>query len=375
MIVIGVLWKMLLANKTMKLTQITFTRFIAAISIVIFHYGKDVFPFNFSSLLSFFKQADIGVSYFFLLSGFIMIIAYSKEKEINVLHYYQKRLARIYPIYFLAIIATFVYFVFIDKYINWPSLFISLLLLQAWLPGHATELNAAAWTLVIELFFYSIFPLLYNKIYQKVNYKKLILPIIALWLVSQIFLNWFLYSKFYTGFPSNSHEFIFYFPLLHLNEFLLGNLAGLWFVKKLINKQKNYDFYILILTILLYLAILYPFNLNYHNGLLAIIFVPLILLISLTTGLIKKIFNHKSLIFLGDISYGVYILQIPIFLFTRKIMSHFAINNNTLNFYIPLFVLLILSGLSYHYLETPLRKYISNLKLKRTRNNSNLEVL
>ena len=44
----------------MRIEQLTFTRFVAAISIVIFHYGKDVPPFNYLSFL--FQQANIGVS-------------------------------------------------------------------------------------------------------------------------------------------------------------------------------------------------------------------------------------------------------------------------------------------------------------------------
>ena len=356
----------------MRLNQLTFTRFIAAISIVIFHYGKNIFPFHFPALLNFFEQADIGVSYFFILSGFIMIIAYSKEKKIKASFYYKKRFARIYPVYLLAILSNFLFFVFIAKYINWSSLFLAVFLLQAWWPGHVMNLNATAWTLVIEFFFYALFPFLYNKIYRKFNYKKLILPTLLIWSASQLFLTWFLTSPFYHGFPTASHEFIFYFPLMHLNEFLIGNVAALFFLKKLKHKQKNYDLLILALGILLYLAISYPFGLNYHNGLLAVLFVPLIIFISLTTGFIKKLFSHKFLIFLGDISYGIYILQIPVFLFSQKIMQHFAITKPSLLFYLPLLVLLITSSLSYIYIETPLRKYISSLKLKRVRDKSTL---
>jgi peptidoglycan/LPS O-acetylase OafA/YrhL len=60
----------------MRAEQITFTRFFAALSIVVFHFGKNISPFNESSIKILFLQAHIGVSYFFLLSGFIMILAY-----------------------------------------------------------------------------------------------------------------------------------------------------------------------------------------------------------------------------------------------------------------------------------------------------------
>ena len=35
----------------MRIEQLTFTRFIAAVAVVIFHFGREVFPFQFGDLL------------------------------------------------------------------------------------------------------------------------------------------------------------------------------------------------------------------------------------------------------------------------------------------------------------------------------------
>lgn len=89
------------------LHQLTFTRFLAAIAIVIFHYGGSAFPFQTPILKSLFSNANVGVSFFFILSGFVMMIAYgARQSEINFREYFINRFARIYPIYFLALIAT-----------------------------------------------------------------------------------------------------------------------------------------------------------------------------------------------------------------------------------------------------------------------------
>jgi len=48
----------------MRIEQLTFTRFLAAISIVIYHYGKNIFPFNHEITSFIFRQANLGVSYF-----------------------------------------------------------------------------------------------------------------------------------------------------------------------------------------------------------------------------------------------------------------------------------------------------------------------
>lgn len=94
----------------MRIEQLTFTRFIAAISIVIFHYGKESILFNNNLVGYVFKQANVGVSYFFILSGFVMIIAYHNKSEINFIEYFKNRFARIYPVYLLAILSLLLFY-------------------------------------------------------------------------------------------------------------------------------------------------------------------------------------------------------------------------------------------------------------------------
>ena len=103
-------------------------------------------------------------------------------------------------------------------------------MLQGWIPGKVLSYNAPGWTLCVELFFYISFPFLFNYIYRSTNYRRLIAPILLIWLATQVVLNGFLQSHFYKGFPSISHDLLFFNPLMHINEFLVGNLAGLFFI-------------------------------------------------------------------------------------------------------------------------------------------------
>jgi peptidoglycan/LPS O-acetylase OafA/YrhL len=106
-------------------------------------------------------------------------------------------------------------------------------------------------------------------------------------------------------------------------------------------------------------------SIDFHNGVLAIVFVPLIILISANNGNLTRLFNHRLFIFLGEISFGMYILQVPTFLwvsrFVRKIIH---ISNPTIIFYVSLSVLIIFASISYKYFETPLRKLINKVHLK-----------
>lgn len=355
----------------MRIEQLTFTRFIAAISIVIFHYGKDIFPFKTDQLSFLFKQANVGVSFFFILSGFVMVVAYWNKEKIYSSQYFLKRFARIYPVCLLAALLLFVlslaeYFLFPqNSNFHYSDFFIGLSLLQAWIPSKAMIFNGPAWSITVECFFYLIFPFLFNRVYKKYEFKKLIFPIVIFWIASQFVLHYLLYSSFYSGFPSSSHNFINYFPLMHLNEFLIGNLSALFYIYTLKDKTLKTDFYILITLVLGALVLKYNSYFCFHNGLLAILFVPLIIFISANNGLFTRVSNYRFLVFLGEISYGVYILQKPIFMFVKAAFVTLGFSNASLQFYLGLIVLLIASAISYKFIETPLRKKISSIDLSK----------
>ena len=104
-------------------------------------------------------------------------------------------------------------------------------------------------------------------------------------------------------------------------------------------------------------------GINYHNGMLAFVFVPMIILISANNGFITRISNYKTLVFLGEISFGIYILQKPVFTWINGIMKYFNIDNANVIFYVSLSVLLISSAISYKFFETPLRKLINKKRI------------
>ncbi len=350
----------------MRIEQVTFTRFLAAISIVIYHYALKLFPFSEGSLYKIFKGADTGVSYFFILSGFVMMFAYGKRASVNVPEYFKNRFARIYPVYLLAVLLVFIHYILNKQAIDISGLLLNIFVLQAWVPAKAISFNSPGWSLTIEFFFYILFPFILKYIFNKIN-KKALIPILLFWLLSQLVFNLLLKSSFYQGENSDSHNFLYYFPLMHLNEFLLGNLAGLYFINMDKKFYGNYDWVLILLVAVLIILLIFPIGVNFHNGLLAILFVPLIFLLSSNTGFITRLFNLKLLIFLGEISYGVYILQYPVFTWCRSALKFLHITNPYSIFYISTLALIIFSGISYHYFETPIRNKIKNFRLNKAK--------
>lgn len=345
----------------MKINQITFSRFLFAVLIIIYHYGLNIYPFNNPATYFIFKNANIGPSYFYLLSGFVMIIAYGNKSELNFIDFIKNRLARIYPVYFLSLLLIFLHYSLSGQMNNYNGLFLNLILLQSWIPGKAISFNAPGWSISVEFFFYFLFPLLLTKVYSKINKKKVFIFVLLFWIISQIIFNYFFYSNFYQPEPSKMHDFFFYFPLMHLSTFLLGNVLGLYFLKISPEKYKNYDFGVIIIFFVIIFFMKYHFGTYYHNGLLSFLFVPFILLMSLNTGKITQLLNHKSFVYLGEISYGLYILQYPVILWTKSVLKFLKFENSLIVICICLCVLTLAASLSYTFFETPVRNKIKKL--------------
>lgn len=348
----------------MHFKQLTFTRFIAALAIVVFHYGRKIPPFNNGKIAFIFQHANLGVSYFYILSGFVMIIAYHKKERIDFLEFIKNRLARIYPVY---LISLFLLFLLKIGDIDSKGLTLNFLMIQAWFPKWALSFNYPGWSLSVEFFFYATFPLFFNYFYKKASFKTILITVSLFWLVSQLVFNYLLTASFLQNSLIIKLEYLFYNPFLHLNSFLIGNLCGLFIVGINKIKFKNYDFPILALGILLLISLRFPLHLNYHNGLLALIFVPFIILLSLNNGILTTVFGNRILVFLGEVSYGFYILQYPVFDYLSKSeFDRFYIHlHPTIVFFIKVLVLLLFASLNYLFLEDPIRKKIKSLKVKR----------
>ncbi|WP_117590313.1 acyltransferase family protein [Chryseobacterium taiwanense] len=341
----------------MKITQITFTRFVAAMAIVISHFNKDVFLYKIPYLSEVFQRANVGVSYFFILSGFIMIVAYHKKEKIGYADYYRNRFARIYPLYVVGLLL--LWFTREEKFV-FTDILLYLFGLQSWIPGKAMVLNFPGWSISVEFLFYLLFPFLYNYLYSKKN-KSIWVITILIWITTQIFSNLYMNSGFYRGPHTESHDFITYFPLLHINEFLIGNLAGLFFIKN--HQQKDFDFSISLIFIAILLCLIFV-PLYFHNGLMGVLFIPLIILISRNNGVLTKVFALKPLEYLGEISYAIYITHIPVLYILRKLIWKKYIFDIDVMFGIYMVFLLLCSALFYQIIESPAREFLRKIKLK-----------
>lgn len=355
----------------MQLDQITFTRFLAALTVIFFHYGNQAFPLTIPYLENVLKAGPIAVNYFYLLSGFIMAIAYyqpNNKRTFNKKRYWIARFARIYPLYLVALLL-----VAIPKYNAegvGTALSYHLGLLQAWIPGYPLTLNAPGWSLSVEAFFYLCFPFILIFI-QKKSVKFVAIVTLCFWLITQALHIYLLNSENYQ--PLNAlHDFIYYNPLMHLSSFMFGILTGICFKRNsgFIQKLRPYSTSGIITTALLASLLIafqpqlvqaVSFDFAFTNGLLAPILMLFILFLALNTGIIAQVLSHKWLVLLGEASFALYILQRPVYGIYHALLGRKITLSEQEHFYLYLTILIIVSLLSFRFFEAPSRKLIRSL--------------
>lgn len=346
----------------MKLTQLTFSRFIAAIAIVIFHFRENVFPFSIESVNNFISYFNVLVSYFFVLSGFILTI--NSKNVANLNHFYINRFSRIYPLYFFALLLTLI-LIFSARTpkdtVSFNKVFLSVFLIQSWFREYALTYNFPAWSLSVEAFFYLIFPFTIGS-FQKLKIKTLLFLTGLFWVVMQIV---------FVIMINKGDFFVLSNPLFHLSTFLFGMAAGRIFKNKsdvLIKNIRTIEILSAVSVIVLCFLIISKnllFNKFYQNGLLAPVFVLLIYTIALSKQRVLRFFTSKRLEYLGEISYGIYILQFPVSILVFGVIDRIKKLSPTASFYIYSIILVGVAALTYEFIEKPCRRMIRNFFYKK----------
>ncbi|HNY32088.1 MAG TPA: acyltransferase [Fibrobacteria bacterium] len=160
---------------TGELDWLTAIRFFAAAWVVVHHFGIWPLPPDFTGsnlITNVLHHGDLGVKFFFILSGFILVHVYGKKEKIKLRGFLWARAARIYPVYLFALILSLPsllqqFHSHIAQYgeikgftiMGIKSIMVTSLT-QAWFPSAALAWNGVSWSLSAEAFFYVTFPFL-----------------------------------------------------------------------------------------------------------------------------------------------------------------------------------------------------------------------
>jgi len=348
----------------MQTQSLTPFRFIAAFIVVIFHFGGNTQLAQLApNILTAGSQM---VSFFFVLSGFVMVQAYGRRETLQPKHYWAARIARIAPVYLLALLLAGL-FMAKPALNNAFSLVLNVTFLQAWLPPYPLSFNGPSWSLSVEMFLYLLFPFVLSYLKSsRLSSSALMLLAILFWIGCQMILGALLSSSFYKGFPSTSFDLIHYFPPTHFSSFLLGVTGGFLAIKKNRTYSMTQSLIFVLGSLMLVLAALHyrplysspaGFSAPLHGSFFAPVFLLLILAVARTDPSLSRPLRTKPMLMLGEISYGLYILQSPIHHIYMKYLAAPLNLGYEADFYCYVALLLVASFISYYALEIPAKNW------------------
>ena len=347
---------------------LTSMRFFAAFRVMMYHLVKwETKGFWLRGLMG----TPVGVSYFFVSSGFLITYTYSATSDAGELSprvFWLKRCARILPVYYLGLAAALP-LLRGQQPTSLAKDAVTVLLVQAWSPTTAAYWNYAGWALSALAFFYLVLPLAL-RVTRGLSPRTLALLAALAWGVSlATSLTYVALNPDGLGaIDSRSRGFwldvLKFNPLARLPEFLLGMFAArLWSQAGDFGKRATAVFCGVGLALLVGLLLgQYLPYVVVNNGLWSPFLA--LLLVSLTNeSAVARLLSRKWLVTLGQSSFCLYMLHAPLFSFVKVWMpgaweQHSHIVKTAI--VVPI-VLISLAG--YRFIEAPATAWLKSVLL------------
>ena len=303
-----------------EIPALTSLRFFAALWVVLFHIREmGLWRGGIAPYRAVIQLGYLGVSFFFVLSGFILVYVYA-GREVPKRRFWQARFARIYPAYLFSLLVTSPsipgMLPIVRAMHGSPAIAIASfpLLLEAWFPRDLFFWNVVAWSLSVEAFFYLVFPFAQRAL-ERTDRRGLRWWLVGCWAASlAITLGYVALRPDGVAWPTSQDNMLLWLavvkfnPLVRLPEFLLGMGAGAWFLR---GRPGPQNWPIAAGAVLILLGVLFQQKIPYpvmHSGLLAPAFALLIYGIATQTRSFRFL-RSRLLILLGEASYSLYLLH------------------------------------------------------------------
>jgi peptidoglycan/LPS O-acetylase OafA/YrhL len=353
------------------LPVLTSLRFFAAGVVVLHHLDVGRLTSSLELVRGWAQSGYEAVTFFFVLSGFILVYVYSAAREQDGLNvpprrFLIARLARIGPAYYLGLLLMLPSFLYGSLVAglrpeHFPSALVLVpTLLQAWYPPVSFSWNGPAWSLSVELFFYALFPLLMLKSVAFSRGKFLIFASGAVVATAALRLH----ISSLVGSDSVDWEyFILYFPLFHLPSFVFGMALGrIYLFGQKPSPAAHRRFFLFgaaALALLLgYRGALPPWLLT--DALLVPLYGTVIFGAARMEGYLRTALTLPALVLLGEASYSIYILHTAVVFWWHWIAHKLFVISlpETTEILIVFGLVISLSIWALVYFERPLRRRI-----------------
>jgi peptidoglycan/LPS O-acetylase OafA/YrhL len=327
-------------------------RAIAVLPVILFHLS--IGPFS---------GGYVGVDIFFVISGFLITSIIARELEngsFSVMHFYERRIRRIYPaalavILFTALVALLVLppipFAQFARSILFYNTYATNLLfrMESGYFDTASELKPLlhTWSLCVEEQFYIFFPVFLLATYRL--FRRHVIAVVAIVAVVSFLLNC------YAIYRSPVADF-YLFPY-RAWELALGALLAIWRPEILTRKMIAPCLTLLGLGLIAGSILLFDGDTLFPGMAAAAPCLGAVLIIGAGAGqqanIVNRLIGNPVLVYVGLISYSLYLWHWPIMVFARYLSYPEPIGVSTK---VALLAgIWALSHLCWRYVETPFR--------------------
>lgn len=336
-----------------RLESIDFLRGIASLAVVLFHITHTKNFLNPEGLAyNLFKDGgEFGVVVFFVISGFIIPFSMNRGgyRISDFKPFLFKRIIRIEPVYVLSILFMASIMVLLSKmpeiYWGWSTYrldFTNFLMHLGYVVNILPEenwINPVYWTLGIEFQYYLLIGLIFPLFIQ----RKRFFNVILLFLITAI--CWFIFIYFMKDTYLRYGSLIFrYFPIF---------LAGISLFQLKTDRIDRYSFVIFNLCVLALVWTEFQ-----PRVIVAILFALAVLF------MMKK--SPSFFLFLGKISFSMYLIHIPVeTFFTKLIIPHFQDDlSRKILIFLTLIPIVGVSWVFYEFVEEPCLRLSKRIKYR-----------
>jgi peptidoglycan/LPS O-acetylase OafA/YrhL len=340
--------------------QLDSLRALAVLSVALLHFTPDV-PNSFASSLRPIYQLFHGVPLFFVLSGFLItgillrcrdiIRSNNQSVGFTLRRFYIRRFLRIFPIYYLTLFVTALIFKQVRSVFFWHLTYttnIMVFLRDSW-----DTTSSHFWTLSMEEQFYIIWPC----IILLTPKKHLLKAILATVLLAVV-------SRFGCYFIGLSEVQMYAFPLNSLDSLGLGALLAFFThnqdkFKRAKRNLCNFGLWICFpVLIFSFFQHIVLFDLTIRPITLAFFYVWLVgRAAEGFGGLPGRLLELKPIVFIGKISYGIYIYHLFVFSLFMKLFGYLGLTDKltvSVEILLKIGVTVALATLSWFWFEKPI---------------------
>lgn len=336
-------------NQTNRIPSLDGLRAIS-IALVIF----DHFFTNLGLPINTFIFGNLGVRVFFIISGFlittILLAELEKTSAINLKKFYFRRILRIFPAYYFYILVVLIFAVLGFYQTSLFNLIVPIMYVSNYIPPGIEEL-VHTWSLSVEEQFYLLFPCILlvfriSKTKKYLLFVLLIAPVIRILNINAVqtteefdIPRWFLFG-------------------FHTNMDVLASGCLLALYRNALHKNKHYKKFLhssapflSLLFIICFVASNSAYSFAFFGIGLTVINLSITLcvdwLITNHQNTIGQILNSSPFVFVGMMSYSLYLWQQPFSKYTEELIwTHYSLN---------IILMIGFSLFSYYFIE---RKFL-----------------